>query len=67
MPTHAAIRPSALRLVQTTPEPARNIPSSARFAFMPDESPVALPMPAADQLELQRLQLLVQVLPTGVV
>jgi two-component system sensor histidine kinase FlrB len=34
---------------------------------MPDESPAALPMPAADQLELQRLQLLVQVLPTGVV
>ncbi len=67
MPTHAAIRPSALRLVQTVPEPARTIPSSARFAFMPDESPAALPMPAADQLELQRLQLLVQVLPTGVV
>lgn len=67
MPTHAAIRPSALRLVQTVTEPARNIPSSARFAFMPDESPAALPMPAADQLELQRLQLLVQVLPTGVV
>jgi two-component system sensor histidine kinase FlrB len=78
MPTHAAIRPAALCLVPTAPEPALHIPASARFALLPEMlTPDALNscasatathrLAAADQAELQRLQLLVQVLPTGVV
>lgn len=70
MPTHAAIRPSALRLVQTMPEQARTTPSSARFAVQQAEphSPISpAVLQGEDLLELQRLQLLVQVLPTGVV
>jgi two-component system sensor histidine kinase FlrB len=64
--------------VPTAPEPALHIPASARFALLPEMlTPDALNscasatathrLAAADQAELQRLQLLVQVLPTGVV
>jgi len=72
MPIHAAIRPATLILVPTAPEPAL-LPSSKRLALLPDElSTVAVTHSHAklsidDQAELQRLQLLVQVLPTGVV
>lgn len=72
MPIHAAIRPATLSLVPTAPEPAL-LPSSKRLALLPDElSTVAVTHSHAklsidDQAELQRLQLLVQVLPTGVV
>lgn len=73
MPTHAATRPAALSLVHNSPKSALHSPSLTRLAHSPDELSVGSLATAAarqidaDQLELQRLQHLVQVLPTGVV